>query len=915
MKIAFLLTLLTLAACSKVPDTTCFSRRNCSLVRSSGSTTRRYLSETYADDITERFLHLELLSSAVVNPIKNEKCRTHLVNFIDGLRNSSSWAVEMFDASSKFPTGLVTANTYQFGNYDQCVNVNPPDVTLKGKYCLVNIQFAPRRNKYSAFYEGKSEKEFSLEYDEYKSVLDKFKVTKDVTKQKRNNFYTGLCLPDACSSEDAKVLLSSMLIPTARKFGYNVSVAVPERFCSTNEVQQLSREGKILGSFILGVVFFVFFCTVWDRIKLSRRKPRSKIQLYVKAFSLFHNISQFSAQNSNGDMNIFNGMKCLSMILVILGHRSLASFGGPFFNPQFLEERYRKIQNVFLLNGTLIVDTFFLIGGYLTFLTLFKECKMKRTPGFLQIYAYRWLRIAPVYLLVIFFYAHFLEHLGTGPVWKMRVGREAERCRKNWWTNFLFINNYINTDSLCMFQSWYVTCDMHFTFLAPIIVRVIVKSQRKGLLLLTALILSSVVATFLVTYYNKYDGVLRVYISTFEDVASSFTFNQVYIKTHHRATPYFSGMAAAYLYLKLKQIQYKFSLKAVWLYSTLAAICALSSICGAWVFYIPGRRYNAFENALYASSHRLLWALGMSWVAVAGGTKAFGMLEPFLSKGIFTPFSKLSYSTFLVHGAIQLYTSSTLRVPEYMSFSKLYWMTCGDVILSFGFAFLIHIFFEAPLKGIQRILFTRKPVNRRKILTKHTYVQVQIRLETENEITWNGGTRIVTSIIIPPVQKKVNLYVQDGDQCIFRHEPSALGCETVCPYWQQRKCDNLFCNLRHMELKKNRKTIPCYWETQPGGCRKPHCPFLHVNPREQQHQPIVDMEKKECEQQVSATQPPLDRGDWPRGGFEHNEGHIQLASDGDAARLGPRHVNQGSLPPGPVPDPLVVSFDDGMRYY
>lgn len=83
----------------------------------------------------------------------------------------------MFDASSKFPTGLVTANTYQFGNYDQCVNVNPPDVTLKGKYCLVNIQFAPRRNKYSAFYEGKSEKEFSLEYDEYKSVLDKFKVT------------------------------------------------------------------------------------------------------------------------------------------------------------------------------------------------------------------------------------------------------------------------------------------------------------------------------------------------------------------------------------------------------------------------------------------------------------------------------------------------------------------------------------------------------------------------------------------------------------------------------------------------------------------------------------------------------------------------------------------------------------------
>ena len=27
--------------------------------------------------------------------------------------------------------------------------------------------------------------------------------------------------------------------------------------------------------------------------------------------------------------------------------------------------------------------------------------------------------------------------------------------------------------------------------------------------------------------------------------------------------------------------------------------------------------------------------------------------------------------------------------------------------------------------------------------------------------------------------------------------------------------------------QKNRSQIPCYWESQPGGCRKPHCVFLH----------------------------------------------------------------------------------------
>ncbi|XP_060531397.1 zinc finger CCCH domain-containing protein 11A-like isoform X2 [Cylas formicarius] len=68
-----------------------------------------------------------------------------------------------------------------------------------------------------------------------------------------------------------------------------------------------------------------------------------------------------------------------------------------------------------------------------------------------------------------------------------------------------------------------------------------------------------------------------------------------------------------------------------------------------------------------------------------------------------------------------------------------------------------------------------------------------------------------------------------GDSCNFRHEPSALGCETVCSFWKEGKCLNVHCNFRHMELRKNRKAIPCYWETKPGGCLKPHCPFMHQN--------------------------------------------------------------------------------------
>ena len=35
-----------------------------------------------------------------------------------------------------------------------------------------------------------------------------------------------------------------------------------------------------------------------------------------------------------------------------------------------------------------------------------------------------------------------------------------------------------------------------------------------------------------------------------------------------------------------------------------------------------------------------------------------------------------------------------------------------------------------------------------------------------------------------------------------------------------------------MKMDKDRSQIPCFWESQPAGCKKPYCPFLHENPKD-----------------------------------------------------------------------------------
>eukprot|EP00039_Didymoeca_costata_P012805 m.186236 g.186236 ORF g.186236 m.186236 type:complete len:240 (+) comp15588_c1_seq8:2915-3634(+) len=72
-----------------------------------------------------------------------------------------------------------------------------------------------------------------------------------------------------------------------------------------------------------------------------------------------------------------------------------------------------------------------------------------------------------------------------------------------------------------------------------------------------------------------------------------------------------------------------------------------------------------------------------------------------------------------------------------------------------------------------------------------------------------------------------NSSCQKGDSCPFRHSPGAIG-QPLCVNWSESKfCDVVLCNFRHSNDVKDRSRTQCYWETQPSGCQKPHCPFFH----------------------------------------------------------------------------------------
>lgn len=55
-------------------------------------------------------------------------------------------------------------------------------------------------------------------------------------------------------------------------------------------------------------------------------------------------------------------------------------------------------------------------------------------------------RSAPLYGFLVFFTSTWFAYVQDGPIWPRASEIDRGFCRKNWWTNLLFINNIVNAD-------------------------------------------------------------------------------------------------------------------------------------------------------------------------------------------------------------------------------------------------------------------------------------------------------------------------------------------------------------------------------------------------------------------------------------------------------------------------------------
>ncbi|XP_077293733.1 nose resistant to fluoxetine protein 6-like [Arctopsyche grandis] len=635
------------------------------------------------------------LKSGVEN-LENSLCKNQSLLLLRGMLLGKNWALKMYDASAKSPNGLLWGATFQLGNFDECLSIQGHETeenSLVAQYCLANVQFKKQSTK----------------------------LSNSNRLGPRDDIHWGICVPSACSSNEVRHFISNLLISA----GNSGKVTIPPENCYKKQPIEINTLDIVYGSFLIGFIILLFSCTCFHlyfnlKNKAGDKKSKTIVESVIVSFSIVENLKKiFSVKQQNDiGLNSIAGIRTLAMFFILAGHALIFIVGGPVMNSKLYDDMIIRPENSVMLNSPLLVDTFLFISAFLFCRLLLAEFdKRKGRVNVLPIYVFRYIRVTSSYVIVILLYMTWLDKIDGGPLWNMKVGVEKQRCLESWWTNILYINNYVNTNTLCMFQSWYVAVDTQLFFLAPIVIYPLWKWRRFGEILLVFLTVATTIIPFVITYQDKLDPTLMPFSKEVFDISTNKYFEAVYMKTHMKACVYCVGLAFGYILYRIQTTGYKLSKKVLIFGWITSIVCSTSALFGVSVFYQVDYEYNPMEAAIYNSLHHIAWAIGNGWLLIVCATKNAGFIDSFFSWKPFIPISRLTYCAYLINGVIELYLQGTLRNSIHISIYSLVrnFLSFSHICQTFIGAVILCVMFESPLHGIEKILL--KTIGRNKHVT------------------------------------------------------------------------------------------------------------------------------------------------------------------------------------------------------
>ncbi|XP_026290736.2 nose resistant to fluoxetine protein 6-like isoform X1 [Frankliniella occidentalis] len=645
-----------------------------------------------------------------------EDCSAALVRWGAGLYRAEQWALQMVDSSSKLITGVLYGNLADMGNFDECVaSGSVEEQGFTGRYALPALDMQTvvkpansmtREARLAQLHKGL----MAVAAAGRGAIPETPRVTDNATVEYSTlaALRISVCVPSTCQAAVVEAALARALAVVNAPLsaaGFHLEVRLPERYTNVAGPWRKAGPGDyVVIALCVILILLVILGTTID-LTLVAKHSRQKVGMLL-AFSAYTNGKRLLtiAPPSDSNFTCINGIRFLSAMWVVLGHRYINALAVPYMNLIVMPKRVTDPSAMMIASAPLSVDTFFLVGGMVNCYAFLKTVQGKRSFNFIMYYVHRYVRLTPAFALMIGITATWIAILGNGPLWYQVVGDASDSCIRNWWSALLYVANYATPTDQCMMQSWYLMVDMQLHWLSPLLLIPLWKFPVVGLAWGGLLFVLSCLSPFLITYFYELPAPMSTDISM--DAQHVFL-EQMYYPTHTRATAYIMGTMVGYALYKIKtgKLTWRLSSAQVtlgWLAST--ALC-LTVIFGEQpLLDHENHPYNVWEASFYSGFHRVAWSIGIAWIVLACIMGNGGPINAFLSWTPFCVLGRLTYGIYLTHAAVQMVDHGLMRSSEYYTDFKMVEGMLGDLVLATFFGTCLCLTMESPIMAIEKAL-------------------------------------------------------------------------------------------------------------------------------------------------------------------------------------------------------------------
>uniref|UniRef100_A0A0N5CHZ5 Acyl_transf_3 domain-containing protein n=1 Tax=Strongyloides papillosus TaxID=174720 RepID=A0A0N5CHZ5_STREA len=526
--------------------------------------------------------------------------------------------------------------------------------------------------------------------------------------------YQDICIPSTCANYNDFYQLAVLV---DRLWGHDTSAVC--KIGVLNDKAVVNYQG-IITYCVIGIMFGIsILISLWELWILPHHKKlpytKSLPIKFMRCLSMYTNVKSIfkikSPPKKEGEpattIEPIHCMRFFSMFWVIMGH-STSVMVAVTNNPLDILNIVGDYGTQFLVNAFFSVDTFIFIGGLLMSFIWFKNFKRnkRRTNSpmaWAMIYIHRFLRISPAYYMSIALYTFIFTKtwIRNFPRYYAAEFGERDPCTKNWWINFLYLQNFIDVDNQCYIPTWYLATDFQIFLFTPLIIIPLAIKPMYGYIVSGVILIISTVSNLATVYAYRFPPTDFAFGNREDLTVPYWKYTMlIYNAPWVRCQVYVFGILVGYFLQTTKKIKInKILVIVLWI----IALGALAGIVLPVANWSAGNYMNLSGRAFYSAFSKIVWSLGLSWVVIACYYGYGGIINKFMSMKIWIPLGKLSFCAYLLHYMVILYFYGMDQGPFF--FTNVLTTFCNVIIPVSVISYFLAIFWSAVFEiGISNMI-------------------------------------------------------------------------------------------------------------------------------------------------------------------------------------------------------------------